>query len=308
MPKKRQKHCMHIKPHKAHTWEHVKQSPIPGAVRTHEKVYCPGVGQHHVHVWDANSYPIMRRPDGKVAALGEAGVPVTGPFECVCGASAWLHDGYKKRDISGERFPLADPMERILALKAKLAAGKELDEADKKELNEIADALIEAFKPIAEALAKLAVQVGEYITAFLDRVDFVKIAEMVELSKAYGEKPDAVETVTLMGDNMEPVEIVVAGAEAVPASAHAALPTEIVEDSLQADFLPHWVDEPQAEQASDGEYIRTLPDHMQPAHVPDVIVNVDGSLTPMTAMGERLVQPRVEVYPRQSGKNSYGGR
>jgi hypothetical protein len=290
--KKKIKHCMHIKPHKAHTWDHVKQSPQPGAVRTVEKVWCQGIGNHHVHVWDANSYPLMRRPDGKVAALGEPGVPWTGPFECQCGASAWLTGGYKKRDmVTEERFPIGDPLVRIMALKAKLDAGHELSDDDQKELSDLADALIAAFRPIAEALAKLAVQVGEYITAFLDRIDYVKIAELLELSKTYGERPDAVETVTLMGDNLEPQEFVVHGGSPMAAREAVSLntgATAIVSDEDQA-FVR-------------GERISTKV-------VPDVTVHIDGSMTANTPLGQDLVQPHVEIYPRQSGKSSYlGGR
>jgi hypothetical protein len=276
MPKKRQKHCGHIKPHKPHTWDYEpKKSKYPQV----EKVWCKGIGNHHVHVWDANSYPIMRRPDGKVAALGEQGIPVTGPFECVCGASAWLTNGYKKRDIVSEsRFPEGDALIRIQALKAKLDRGDTLSDADQAELNAIADMLIETFRPMAEALVQLANQMAEYIAAFLDRIDYVKIAEMIELSKTYsGETPDAVETIQLTDGNGEVIsEHVIAGGDPFSANHHTA----IVSDEEQV-------------------FVHGKVRHVD--IVPDVTMHPDGSMTANTPLGEYLASPDRQMFPPMHG-------
>jgi len=247
------------------------QRPHPQHV--HDGKFCKGMpmpktGPHHRHAWEVG-FPVMRRNDGVVAGLGEPGSPWQGPFECQCGQSAWLVDGRHARTIRREdRFPIADPMTRIMALKAKVDSGQELDEVDKAELEALADALIEAFKPMVEALRKLAEQAAEYIVAFLDKIDWVKMAELVEVSKAYGEKPDAVETVTLMGDGMEPIEVVVSGGESVPATAHVA--TQI---------------------ASDEDHVFIHGQHSSAKVVPDVTVHADGSLTGNTPLGRAMANP-----------------
>lgn len=215
---KKQKHCGYVRPHAGHVWRDPKS-------KLDRKHWCSGTASDvHVHIWDAG---VVRRDD----------FPVNGPAECPCGASAWLHNGVKKRSLKeGEtRFPHADTYERILALKGKLDRGEEFTEADRAELAAIGQALMEAIKPLVEAIQKMFEQIGEYITAFLDQVDPVLIAELVEMSKANGEKPDHVETVTLMGDEGAIAEYVISH-EPLAATQHAA--TEIVEDAVQPLVAP----------------------------------------------------------------------
>ena len=220
---KKQKHCGYIKPHVAHTYDREHQSPQPGAARSYErKLWCPGVATAtaeaaHKHVWKSDrDMPVMRGEDGKPY------IPFSpydenplweGPLSCSCGKSKFLKDGrYKPKETV--RFPRADLLERIMALKAKLDAGglEAIDDDDKAELQAIADALVAAFEPLVKAFSDLAKTVGSYIQTFLDQTDPKTIALMVEMTKAYsGETPDAVDTVMLYGDDGFIDEIVVSG-------------------------------------------------------------------------------------------------
>lgn len=225
---KKSKPCGYIKPHPAHVYEH--QSPMPYGHR--EKRWCGGIGmeqqQQHRHTWETVEGPIYR--EGTGSNVLEGATLWTGPFECPCGKSVWLTDGVRKRDLP-ERFPKADIMDRIMALKGKLASGKELDDRDKEELQAMADALIAAMQPLIEAFGKMVAQVGEYLQAFFDSISPETWAQLSELAKAYGEKPDEVATVELVDFEGSVIDTVVVSA--APASAVNAV-------SLQEDtaFMP----------------------------------------------------------------------
>lgn len=231
--KKKQKHCSYIKPHAPHVWTRANDEFTDA-----KTVWCPGVAQatedRHVHIWDEVS-PIYREDLSK-----EFNDLWNGPFECPCGQSAWLKDGVKKRLIKTEvRFPAADVMERTMALKAKLDRGDEFTEEDKAELQAIADALVEAFKPLVAAFQKMAEQVVEYIASFLDRLDPETVRELHRLAQTYGEPAEApVETIELR-DAMtgEIIAEHVIGHDPIAATQHAA--TEIVEDALQPVLAPN---------------------------------------------------------------------
>lgn len=218
--KKPVKQCATATAHPQHVWS--------GEVGI--KFFCKGIAESaHVHVWDRqlpvreNYDHVMRVPYGDL---------VNGPFECRCGASAWLKDGRKKRDIKTEdRFPKADSFERITALKAKLDRGEEFTDEDKAELEAIANALMEALKPILAAFEKMYEQMAEFITSFLDKIDPVLMAQLVEMSKAHGEKPDRVETVELMGSDGRVIAEHIVSYDPISANQHAA--TDIVEDAEQ---------------------------------------------------------------------------
>lgn len=252
---KKQKHCGYIKPHTAHTYDREHQSPQPGATRSYERrLWCPGVATAtaetaHKHVWESDQdMPVMRGEDGKPYILFspyDENPTWEGTLSCSCGMSKWLKDGrYKPKKTA--RFPQVDPMDRIMALKEKLDAGgpDTLDDDDKAELQAIADALVAAFEPLVKAFSDLAKTVGSYIQAFLDQTDPKTIALMVEMTKAYsGETPDAVDTVTLYGDDGFIDEIVVSGGYS-PRPA-----VGIVSDEEQAAY-----------ERGDEEHFRSLPD------------------------------------------------
>ena len=233
---KKSKPCGYIKPHPAHVYEH--QSSMPYGHR--EKRWCGGIGMEqqqrttHVHVWDRPGELIFKPQHESVKFMladpGFEGDLWQGPFECSCGKSVWLTDGVRKRDLP-ERFPKADIMDRIMALKGKLASGKELDDRDKEELQAMADALIAAMQPLIEAFGKMVEQVGEYLQAFFDSISPETWAQLSELAKAYGEKPDEVATVELVDFEGSVIDTVMV--TAAPASAVNAI-------SLQEDSaFPH---------------------------------------------------------------------
>lgn len=185
--------CLTRTEHKPHVWRSEVQSPQPGAVRHEEKLWCPGVNattEDHVHQWDKGV---------RIMEPTQPSVPRTGPFTCTCGMSRWLFNGVVKRELA-ERFPHADAYDRILALRAKLARGKEeWNAADQAEFEAIGEALVAAFKPLVEAMQKMGEQVVEYMQAFFDRIDPAMLAQLAELAKAHGEKPDEVNTVCIVG-------------------------------------------------------------------------------------------------------------
>ncbi|QPX61926.1 hypothetical protein SEA_DANNYDE_82 [Microbacterium phage DannyDe] len=223
--KKPLKACTYVLPHPQHVWTN-------NPTDKEEKFFCKGIAAPaHVHIWDSpKGMPIMRAPDGQAYVLfspyDEDGVYWQGPIECPCGASRWLKDGRVE-----ERFPHADSYERIVALKAKLDRGEEFTDEDKAELEAIAAALMEALKPILAAFEKMYEQMAEFITSFLDKIDPILMAQLIEMSKAHGEKPDRVETVELMGSDGRVIAEHIVSYDPISANQHAA--TDIVEDAEQ---------------------------------------------------------------------------
>ncbi|UYL85375.1 hypothetical protein SEA_HAGER_82 [Microbacterium phage Hager] len=282
MHKKPTKACSYVLPHPQHVWTN-------NPTDKEEKFFCKGIAApEHVHIWDRNpKMPIMRAPDGTAYVLfspyDEDGVVWNGPCECECGASAWLHDGRKKRSLKTvDRFPKADTLERITALKAKLDRGEDLTDEDKAELEAIGNALMEALRPLIAAFEKMYEQMAEYITAFLDQVDPVLMAQLIEMSKAHGEKPDAVQTVEVRGSDGELIAEHIVSYDPISANHHAA--TEIVEDSEQR------LVEPEPFPASDGEMVGHLANlglHINPgqAVVNGVVISLD-----------EIARPRAQGY------------
>jgi len=236
--KKPQKHCNYIKPHPAHVW------PADADARGVPKLWCTGTAVDpsrgpHVHVWDQTG-PVMRTTEetyAKVTVLWQ------GVCECPCGQSAWLKDGRSKRAVKAKevRFPKADAYERTLALKAKLDRDgpDAMSEEDKAELQEIADALIEAFTPLVQAFQKMAEQVMEYLMAFLDRLDPETVREMHRLAQTYGEHADSpVDTIELRdAETGKVIAEHIIGYDPIPSTQHAA--TDLVEDALQPNLAPN---------------------------------------------------------------------
>ncbi|AWY05177.1 hypothetical protein SEA_KRAMPUS_82 [Microbacterium phage Krampus] len=230
--KKPLKACTYVLPHPQHVWTN-------NPTDKEEKFFCKGIAEPaHVHTWDnPKNMPIMRAPDGQAYVLfspyDEDGEYWQGPFECSCGSSAWLKDGRKKRDLpaKAERFPKADSYERIVALKAKLDRGEEFTAEDKAELEAIGTALIEAVQPLIKAFEKMYEQMAEFITGFLDQIDPVLMAQLIEMSKAHGEKPDSVQTVEVRGSDGSLIAEHIVSYDPIPANQHAA--TDIVEDAEQ---------------------------------------------------------------------------
>ena len=221
--KKPLKHCGYIKPHPQHTWEEDGKYGRSG-----RKLFCEGGPAPHKHDWDHVGYPILQTAKGKKVGLGEVGSPWQGPYECKCGQSRWLVDGRVS-----ERFPIGDPLERIHALRAKLARGKdEWTDEDQAELEAIGAALVETMKPMVEALHKLAEQMVDYMKAFFDRIDPAFLAELAEYAKSIGEKPDEVHTVSMVDADGELVAEVLLTPEPVPATTG---PTPVVGAPLKID-------------------------------------------------------------------------
>lgn len=232
---KKSKHCGYVRPHAGHVWRDQNS-------KMDRKHWCAGTVEEsrHVHVWDAANGPIMREREIDAPGLLEvASEPWNGPFECPCGQAVWLKNGRKVRTIKTEvRFPKADVMERTLALKAKLDRGEEFSEADKEEFQAIADALIEAFKPLVAAFQKMAEQVTEYLQSFLDKLDPDIARELHRLAQTYGEPVDTpVETIELRDAvTGEVIAEHVLGYDPIAATQHAA--TDIVEDAAQPLLAP----------------------------------------------------------------------
>lgn len=186
--------CPNTGAHRSHVWSNpdVLGDARPGRLR------CPGRAVAHRHEWDLE-YPVLQRLDGKRTTLGETGFPWRGPFECRCGMSRWLQDGR-----AGEtRFPNADPLLRIMALseRVKVEGGSALSEEDTAEIQAIADMLIEALRPLIAELQRMAHMALKVVATFLDSLPPEVVAHLVELGKAFGEKPDAVDTISLVDGN-----------------------------------------------------------------------------------------------------------
>lgn len=241
--KKKTQTCGYIKPHPSHVWRNNKDGePLDAA----PKRFCPGVAQKsvnaHVHVWDAANGPIMREREIDAPGLLEVvSEPWSGPIECPCGLAAWLHDGVKKRDLPPKevRFPHAEIMDRILALKSKLDRGEEMSEEDKAEFEAIAAALVEAFKPLVEAFQKMAEQVIEFLATFLDRLDPETVRELHRLAQTYGEHTEApVETIELRDSKTgEVIAEHIIGHDPIAASQHINAPI-VNQESVQPAIDP----------------------------------------------------------------------
>jgi hypothetical protein len=110
----------------------------------------------HQHVWERPE-PVYQKLNGKLAKLGETGVPWNGPFECICGQSIWLTDGRPGKE---------DPVIRLAKYKAKLDAGEELTEEELADLKEIGEAMVQALNQFIEALAPFIKQVADFLADF----------------------------------------------------------------------------------------------------------------------------------------------
>ncbi len=184
--KKKQRQCGYIKPHVAHTYDREASSAVERAAGVGQrKLWCPGIATAtaeaaHKHVWENDrDMPVVRGEDGKPHILFspyDENPLWDGPLSCSCGKSKFLTGGrYKPKETV--RFPRADPLERIMALKEKLDAGgpEALDEEDK-----------------ADMIVKM-------IQSFLGSLSPETVAYLAELGKSIGEKPDAVDIIELRG-------------------------------------------------------------------------------------------------------------
>ncbi|QLF84404.1 hypothetical protein SEA_KARATE_81 [Microbacterium phage Karate] len=266
--KKPLKACSYVLPHPQHVWTNnptdkeekffckgvaTPEELIPAEPKNGDVVFAaPGSKIEHVHAWDAEPDKIIVRTGG----FGGA-VPWQGPFECSCGKSRWLKDGR----ATEERFPVADSYDRVMFLKAKLDRGEEFTAEDKAELEAIAAALMEALAPLIVAFEKMYEQMAEFITSFLDKIDPVLMAQLIEMSKAHGEKPDRVETVELMGSDGQVIAEHIVSYDPISANQHAA--TDIVEDSEQR------LVEPEPFPAADGEAIGITVGELSVNVIPD---------------------------------------
>ncbi len=243
--KKKSKACGYIKPHPSHIWK--------GEVL---KFFCQGVAQRdgfeHEHIWDnsaqGRTMPIMVNADVTpprpyiLYSPRDDSELWQGPVECPCGQSAWLTDGRKVRDLPPKepRFPQVDVLDRIRALKAKLDKGgsDSLTEEDKAELKEIADAIVSAFQPLMESFQKMAEQLMEYLTAFLDSLDPDTVREMHRMAQVYGEHAETPAGTIELRDAAtgEVIAEQVLGYDPIAAVNHNA--RAIAEDSLQEFIAP----------------------------------------------------------------------
>lgn len=222
---KKMRACNYIKPHPSHTW------PKNADARGSEKFFCMGIAQgpieEHKHIWE-HGLPI--RAEG-ASALDPDPALYNGAFECPCGKTAWLKDGVRVRDVKGGdpvlRFPKAEHMTRLLALKEKLDAGGEeaLTEEDKAELQALATALIEALQPLVAAFQTMVEAALIVLADFIDHIDKEELKRISRLVDAYGEKPEA-----------EPVDVQVVGYR--PLTARELSYTAMAEDSLAPLLAP----------------------------------------------------------------------
>ena len=201
---RKQRHCGYNRPHTAHVYsgDRTKEQGEGGA----RKYWCPGRAEAtaeaaHKHIWESDrDMPVMRGEDGKPYILFspyDENPTWEGPLSCSCGMSKFLKDGryYKPREVA--RFPHADALERIMALKEKLDAGgpEALDEEDKAELEAIAADIIRILQPLMEQLQKFADMIVKMIHSFLDSLSPETVAYLAELGKSIGEKTDSVDTI-----------------------------------------------------------------------------------------------------------------
>lgn len=236
---KKTRACGYIKPHPSHVWTdthkvaEIKDGRKTGATLEESRsVFCLGIsqgpiGDPHKHIWE-HGLPI--RAEG-VSALDENPALYNGAFECPCGATAWLKDGVKARDVKGGdpvlRFPKAEHMTRLRELKAKLDAGGEgsLTEEDKAELQALAQALITALQPLVAAFQTMVEAALIVLKDFFDHIDMEELKRISRLVDAYGEKPED-----------EPVGVQVVGYR--PLTARELSYTAMAEDSLAPILAP----------------------------------------------------------------------
>lgn len=194
------KKCSYILPHPQHVWTN-------NPTDKEEKFFCKGIeAPAHKHVWESDQdIPVMRGEDGKPYILFspyDENPLWEGPLSCSCGKSLWLKEGrYKPKEIA--RFPHADALERIMTLKEKIDAGgpDALDEADKAELQAIAEDIIRILQPLMEQLQKMGEMIVKMIQSFLDSLPPETVAYLAELGKSIGEKPDHIDTIELRGSD-----------------------------------------------------------------------------------------------------------
>lgn len=215
--------CSNPKAHQSHVWS-----------QEAKKVWCPGVEEKaHVHDWERGLISETRETEFTLeTALSN------GPHECSCGMSVWLTNGRRKRDLPA-RFPHADALERIMALRARLANEKEKwSPEDQAEFEAIGEALVAAYAPLVEAFQKMAEQVVAYMQSFFDKIDPEQLAKLAELAKAHGEKPDEVNTIDLVDAYGTVVETVVITPP--PVSAVEAMSLTEDEDQLNRGQYAEW--------------------------------------------------------------------
>ena len=279
---KKQRQCGYIKPHLAHIYDRERQPPQPGAVRSYERrLWCPGVATAtaeaaHKHVWENDrDMPVMRGEDGKPYILFspyDENPLWEGPLSCSCGKSKFLKEGrYKPKETV--RFPRADPLERIMALREKLDTGgpEAIDEEDKAELEAIAADIIRILKPLMDQLHKMADMIVKMIQSFLGSLSPETVAYLAELGKSIGEKPDSVDTIELR-DSM--TGEVIATQLITPEPVHAAPATAILSDDEQNKTI-----EELSEQITGPAAISVLP---KPGHsiVGGLVISLDDLPTP----------------------------
>ncbi len=235
---RKQRHCGYNRPHQPHVYsgEKNKDQGEAGA----RKYWCPGrevvadaSTAPHRHVWESDrDMPVMRGEDGKPYVLFspyDENPTWEGPLECRCGKSKWLTKGrYKPKETV--RFPHADALERITALKAKLDSGgpEALDEQDKAELEAIAADIIRVLQPLMDQLQKMGEMIVKMIQSFLDSLSQETVAYLAELGKSIGEKPDHVDTIELYEEGT-----LIATHVLTPTPAPAASATAILSDEDQ---------------------------------------------------------------------------
>lgn len=233
---RKQRHCGYNRPHQPHVYSGEKERDQGKAGA--RKYWCPGRAEAtaeaaHKHIWE-HGLPI--RAEGELP--GPDAKLFNGPFECPCGKSVWLKDGVLE---SAQRFPHADALERIMALKAKLDSGgpDALDEADKAELEAIAADIIRILQPLMEQLQKMADMIIQMIQSFLDSLSPETVAYLAELGKSIGEKPDHVDTIELRGSDGHLI-----GMEVLTPSPISAVPaTALLSDEDQVTAI-EYVSEP----------------------------------------------------------------
>lgn len=220
---RKQRHCGYNRPHQPHVYsgEKEREQGKAGA----RKYWCPGRAEAtaeaaHKHLWEFG--PVFK--DNGPDAPGDL---FNGPFECSCGKSVWLKDGVLE---SAQRFPHADALERITALKAKLDSGgpEALDEQDKAELEAIAADIIRVLQPLMDQMQKMGEMIVKMIQSFLDSLSQETVAYLAELGKSIGEKPDHVDTIELYEEGT-----LIATHVLTPTPAPAAPATAILSDEDQ---------------------------------------------------------------------------
>lgn len=265
---KKQRQCGYIKPHIAHAYDREESSAVERAAGVGQrKLWCPGVATAtaeaaHKHVWENDrDMPVVRGEDGKPYILFspyDENPLWDGPLSCSCGMSKWLKDGrYKPKKIA--RFPHADGLERIMALKEKLDAGgpDALDDDDKAELQAIAEDIIRILKPLMDQLQKMADMIVKMIQSFLGSLSPETVAYLAELGKSIGEKPDSVDTIELR-DSMTGEFI--ATKLITPEPVHAVPATAILSDDEQTTSPVAISVRPQSGQAIVGGLVISLDD------------------------------------------------